>query len=180
MQPGPADLRIRLARRADIDDLLRIEERAFATDRIPRRSFHRFVTSRSSTLLVAMREGLLVGYALVLFRAKAAVARLYSIATAPEASRRGIGSALLAAAEEATIARKRTVLRLEVHEKNAAAIERYRKAGYVMFGRYSAYYADDGDALRFEKWLMPRPAQSLRTRNERDRRPVTRVARRRS
>jgi ribosomal protein S18 acetylase RimI-like enzyme len=180
MQPGPADLRIRLARRADIDDLLRIEERAFATDRIPRRSFHRFVTSRSSTLLVAMREGLLVGYALVLFRAKAAVARLYSIATAPEASRRGIGSALLAAAEEATIARKRTVLRLEVHEKNAAAIERYRKAGYVMFGRYSAYYADDGDALRFEKWLMPRAAPSLHTRNGRDRRPVTRVARRRS
>jgi ribosomal protein S18 acetylase RimI-like enzyme len=160
MQPGPADLRIRLARDADIDDLLRIEGRAFATDRIPRRSFQRFVTSRSSTLLVAMREGVLVGYALVLFRAKAAVARLYSIATAPEASRRGIGTALLAAAEEATIARKRTVLRLEVHEKNAAAIERYRKAGYVMFGRYSAYYADDGDALRFEKRLTGTKAGS--------------------
>jgi ribosomal protein S18 acetylase RimI-like enzyme len=156
MQLGPADLRIRRAKRADIDDLLRIEERAFATDRIPRRSFHRFVASPSSTLLVAMREGTLVGYALVLIRAKAAVARLYSIATAPEATRRGVGSALLAEAEKATIARKRTVLRLEVHAKNAAAIKRYRKAGYVMFGRYSDYYADGGDALRFEKRLTGR------------------------
>ena len=156
MQPGPADLRIRPARRADIDDLVRIEERAFATDRIPRRSFQRFVASPSSRLLVAMREGTLVGYALVLFRAKAAVARLYSIATAPEASRRGIGTALLAAAERATIARKRTVLRLEVHEKNTTAIKYYRKAGYVMFGRYVDYYADGGDALRFEKQLLPR------------------------
>jgi ribosomal protein S18 acetylase RimI-like enzyme len=132
---------------------LRLEQRAFATDRIPRRSFQRFLASPSSTLLVAMRERTLVGYALVLFRAKAAVARLYSIATAPEASRRGVGSALLAAAEEATIARKRTVLRLEVHEKNGAAVGHYRKAGYLMFGRRSAYYADDGDALRFEKRL---------------------------
>lgn len=153
MQPGPADLRIRRARRADIDDLLRIEERAFATDRIPRRSFQRFVASPSSTLLVATRERTLVGYALVLFRGKAAVARLYSIATAPEATRRGVGTALLAAAEDATITRKRTVLRLEVHEKNAVAIKRYRKAGYAKFGRYADYYADGGDALRFEKRL---------------------------
>jgi ribosomal protein S18 acetylase RimI-like enzyme len=161
MQPRPADLRIRPARRADVDDLCRVEARAFATDRIPRRSFHRFVASPSSRLLVAMREGKLVGYALVLFRAKAAVARLYSIATAPEARRRGIGVALLAAAEGATRARKRAVLRLEVHEKNASAIRHYRKAGYLMFGRYSAYYADGGDALRFEKRLTARPTHGI-------------------
>jgi [ribosomal protein S18]-alanine N-acetyltransferase len=161
MQPRPADLRIRPARRADIDDLLRIEERAFATDRIPRRSFRHFVASSSSMLLVGMRERTLVGYALVLFRAKAAVARLYSIATAPKASRRGVGSALLAAAEGAAIARKRAVLRLEVHERNVVAIRHYRKAGYVMFGRYSNYYADGGDALRFEKRLGGRPIRGI-------------------
>ena len=160
MRPRPAGLRIRPAKRADADDLLRIEKRAFATDRIPRRSFHRFIASRSSMLLVAMLKETLVGYALVLFRANAAVARLYSIATAPEASRRGIGGALLAAAERATRARKRKVLRLEVHEKNAAAIGCYRQAGYVMFGRHSDYYADGGDALRFEKRLTQRRKSS--------------------
>jgi ribosomal protein S18 acetylase RimI-like enzyme len=167
MQPGPADLRIRPATRADVDDLLRIEERAFTTDRIPRRSFHRFVASPSSALLVAVRERTLVGYALVLFRARSGVARLYSIATAPEASRRGIGVALLAAAENAARTRKRTVLRLEVHAKNAAAIRLYRKAGYAMFGRYAAYYTDRGDALRFAKRLTPRRAWPRRTRQTR-------------
>ena len=45
------------------------------------------------------------------------------------------------------------MLRLEVHEKNAAAIARYRKGGYALFGRHAAYYADRGHALRFEKPL---------------------------
>ena len=39
---------------------------------------------------------------------------------------------------------------------NAAAIARYRKAGYALFGRHAAYYADRGHALRFEKRLMAR------------------------
>jgi ribosomal protein S18 acetylase RimI-like enzyme len=165
MRSAPADLLIRRAARADLDHLLRIEERAFAIDRIPRRGFRRFLASPSSLLLVAVRERTPVGYALVLFRANARVARLYSIATAPEASGRGIGGALLAAAEKAAVARKRTVLRLEVHEKNAAAIAHYRKAGYAMFGRHSDYYADRGDALRFEKRLTPHAPGRLPNRS---------------
>jgi [ribosomal protein S18]-alanine N-acetyltransferase len=160
MPPAPAqhasDIRIRLATPADVDDLVRIEERTFHTDRIPRRGFRRFLASPSSALMVARHAGTTAGYALVLFRSNSEVARLYSIAVAPEAGRRGIGVALLAAAEAATRARKCTILRLEVHEKNAAAISRYRKAGYAPFGRHLAYYADRGHALRFEKRLTPR------------------------
>jgi ribosomal protein S18 acetylase RimI-like enzyme len=135
---------------------VRIEEHVFATDRIPRRGFRRFLVSPSSSLTVAVRAGAIVGYALVLLRANSAVARLYSIAVAPHARRRGIGVALLAAAEAAAHARRCRVLRLEVHEKNAAAIARYRKAGYALFGRHAAYYADRGHALRFEKRLTAR------------------------
>jgi ribosomal protein S18 acetylase RimI-like enzyme len=159
MQRAPAEFFIRRAARGDIDGLLGIEARAFATDRIARRGFRRFLVSPSSRLLIAVRARKPVGYALVLFRAHSRVARLYSIATVREASRRGIGAALLAAAENAARARKRTVLRLEVHENNAAAIGLYRRAGYAMFGRYAAYYTDRGDALRFEKRLTPRRAR---------------------
>jgi ribosomal protein S18 acetylase RimI-like enzyme len=156
VQHSVSDIRIRPAEPADIDPLVDIEKDAFPTDRIPRRGFRRFLASPSSALIVALREGTVAGYALVLFRANTDVARLYSIAVAPEAGRRGIGAALLAAAEQAAIARECTVLRLEVHEKNAAAIARYRKAGYLVFGRHAAYYADRGHALRFEKRLTPR------------------------
>jgi [ribosomal protein S18]-alanine N-acetyltransferase len=149
-------IRIRRAAAADLDDLVRIEERVFATDRVPRRGFRRFLASPSSLLMVASREGAIAGYALVLFRANSGVARLYSIAVAPHARRRGIGIALLAAAEAAALTRRCVVLRLEVHEKNAAAIARYRKAGYALFGRHTAYYADRGHALRFEKRLRAR------------------------
>jgi [ribosomal protein S18]-alanine N-acetyltransferase len=159
MRSAPAkhasDFRIRRAASADLDDLVRIEERVFPTDRIPRRGFRRFLAAPSSKLLVATRDGTIAGYALVLFRAKSGVARLYSIAVAPPARGRGIGVALLAAAEASARARKCTVLRLEVHEKNAGAISRYRKAGYALFGRHAAYYADRGHALRFEKPLSP-------------------------
>jgi ribosomal protein S18 acetylase RimI-like enzyme len=159
MQSAPkraSDTRIRRAAPTDLDELVRIEERVFPSDRIPRRSFRRFLGSPSSALIVAVREGTIAGYALVLFRANSGVARLYSIAVAPQARRRGIGAALLAAAETTARARKCNMLRLEVHEKNAAAISRYRKAGYALFGRHAAYYADRGHALRFEKRLRAR------------------------
>jgi len=50
------------------------------------------------------------------------------------------------------------VMRLEVHHTNHAAIARYRKSGYREFGRHRRYYEDGGDALRFEKRLMPAAA----------------------
>ena len=98
---------------------------------------------------------MLAGYALVLFREASGIARLYSIAVAPQFAKRGLGSALLFAAEEAAIARDRIAMRLEVHENNAKAIARYRKAGYNLFGRHFQYYSDRGHALRFEKHLRP-------------------------
>jgi hypothetical protein len=63
---------------------------------------------------------------------------------------------LLAAAEEAALARDCTSIRLEVHTTNHVAISRYRKSGYRQFGRHLKYYADGGDALRFEKRLTRR------------------------
>jgi ribosomal protein S18 acetylase RimI-like enzyme len=135
--PHALRARVRAAEPADIDHLMRIEQRAFTSEHISRRGFRRFLASPSSTLIVATRERTIAGYALVLFRANSDVARLYSIAVAPEMAGRGIGSALLAAAEKSALARERSVLRLEVHEKNAAAVSLYRTAGYVMFGRYA-------------------------------------------
>jgi len=102
---------------------------------------------------VADQDGRLAGAAVVLFRPRSTVARLYSIAVAPHMGGRGIGPRLLEAAENAALARRCGSMRLEVHETNHAAISRYRKSGYHEFGRHPGYYDDGGDALRFEKQL---------------------------
>jgi ribosomal protein S18 acetylase RimI-like enzyme len=159
-QLANADIRMRPAARGDLDGLLALERRAFAHDRISRRSFRRFLTSATAATIVAEQEGELAGYAVVLFRPGTVVARLYSIAVAAEAAGRGIGPMLLAAGEKAAIQRGCALMRLEVREDNAAAIARYRKSEYRQFGRRAKYYADGADALRFEKRLVP-PLQSL-------------------
>jgi ribosomal protein S18 acetylase RimI-like enzyme len=149
------EVRLRAGDPSDLDALVSLEERVFAGDRVSRRGFRRFLNSPRAALIVAVEDGVVAGYALVLFRAGSVVARLYSLAVAPEFARRGIGTALLKATEEAAIARERFILRLEVHEKNDKAIARYRKAGYALFGRHFDYYTDRADALRFEKRLTP-------------------------
>lgn len=149
------DIQMRAGGLGDLGALLALESRSFDHDRLSRRSFRRFLSLPNAETLVALQDDEIIGYALVLFRPGTVVARLYSIAVAPAASRRGIGSMLLAGAEESAIRRGCTLLRLEVREDNAAAISRYKKSGYRQFGRHQRYYADGTDALRFEKRLTP-------------------------
>ncbi len=149
------EIRARNAEPGDIDALIDLEHRVFATDRLSRRSLQRFLKSKTAQVIVADDGERLAGAAVVLFRPRSALARLYSIATAPHMSGRGIGSMLLVAAEAAALDRDCVSMRLEVHETNHTAISRYRKSGYREFGRHAAYYDDGGDALRFEKRLAP-------------------------
>ena len=154
---------VRKAERGDVDALAALEHRVFATDRLSRRSLQRFLKSPTADVLVAqddsaIAETALVGNAIVLFRPRSVIARLYSIAVAPPMGGRGVGAMLLAAAEAAALARGCRAIRLEVHVTNHAAIARYRKSGYREFSRLRKYYEDGGDALRFEKRLdLPLP-----------------------
>ena len=138
---------------ADLAALLSLERAVFDTDTLSRRSFRHFLVSPSATLIVAEEGGKLAGYVLVLYPRRSKLARLYSIAVAPHAGKRGVGPVLLAAAEEAARRRRRRTMRLEVHEHNTRAIARYEKSGYRLFGRHREYYDNRGDALRFEKPL---------------------------
>lgn len=145
--------RIRPATLADIDALDRIETAVFSTDRISRRSFRTLIARPTAETLVAEIDGVVLGYAMILFRAGTGMARLYSLAVAPGQTGKGLGLDLLKAAEAAAIEHDRIVLRLEVREDNAAAIALYRKAGYRPIGRHADYYEDGMAALRFEKLM---------------------------
>ena len=153
MSAQQAPYRLRGGRPRDLDALCALETSAFRGDRIARRSFRRFLTSLGADLIVAELADGVAGYALGLFRRGSKVARLYSIAVAPAASGRGIGAALLAAAEQAAGRRGCTAMRLEVAARNKRAARLYSLAGYRQFGRIDGYYEDGGAALRFEKAL---------------------------
>jgi ribosomal protein S18 acetylase RimI-like enzyme len=149
-------IRVRRARRGDLDSLIELEQRVFATDRMSRNALRRLLGSRSARVMVAEIGGRMAGAAVVLFRTGSSVARLYSIGVAPPMCGKGAAVALLAAAERAALRRKCRCIRLEVHVRNRAAIARYRKSGYRQFDRSRSYYEDGGDALRFEKPLRLR------------------------
>jgi ribosomal protein S18 acetylase RimI-like enzyme len=150
-------LKLRRGRAGDVDALVALEQAVFSYDVLSRRSFRHFLTAPGATLLIAEHDGKLAGYVLVLYPPRSRRARLYSIAVAPHLGRRGVGTHLLAAAEQAARGRGRRSMRLEVHEYNTRAIGRYEKSGYRLFGRHRRYYDDGADALRFEKPLTAHP-----------------------
>jgi len=126
--------KLRRGRIGDLDALVELERAVFPTDILSRRSFRRFLTASSATLLVAESAGQLAGYVLVLYPRRSKLARLYSIAVAPHLGRRGLGPLLLAAAEQAARRRGRRVMRLEVRERNRRAIARYKKPATACSG----------------------------------------------
>ncbi|NGN40690.1 GNAT family N-acetyltransferase [Mesorhizobium sp. CGMCC 1.15528] len=144
---------IRPARASDIGALVALENAVFETDRMSRNAFRRMIVSKSASILIAERDGLLAGHCVVLLRAGSNKARLYSLAVAPN-SGGGLGRALLEAAENAAAAKRRKAMRLEVREDNLRAIDLYEKNGYRQIGHKPAYYADGADALRYEKPLV--------------------------
>lgn len=153
---------VRSASRADLDALVRLENAAFEIDRLSRRSLLRLIGARSAIVLVAEQHGRLVGACVVLLRAYSSRARLYSLAVAPEARGRGVGSLLLDAALRATAERDATALTLEVRADNAAALALYERQGFTMTGRSPEYYSDGAAALHFRKAL----AAPLQRRDE--------------
>jgi len=151
--PVRVEIRVRRARAADLPRLVEIEHQVFATDRMSARQWRAHAANPKADVLVALRDGTIAGAAVVFFHASHRVARLYSIAVAPEARGAGVGEALLAAAERGARARGRAAFRLEVRTDNAAARRLYERRGYRAFGTKANYYEDGCDAVRYEKTL---------------------------
>jgi ribosomal-protein-alanine N-acetyltransferase len=156
MQPSPAtaNVRVRRAENSDLDDLVRLEERTFDSDRMSRAQYRRHLDSDTAVVLVASaNRRRFLGTAVVFFRTRSGVARLYSLATGPESRGKGVGTALVEAGETAARQRGCRALRLEVRADNPTAIKLYERLGYRRIGHYAAYYQDGADAWRYEKLL---------------------------
>ncbi len=137
---------IRPAIPADLDALIRLEAR-FSGDRLSRRAFRHHLASPLAHCLVAESVSGLVGYVLLLRRARSPWWRLYSLvrdAGAPPGTGRCLALAGLAAARDAGA----RGVRLEVRADNAPAIRLYRALGFTLFATVDDYYEDGAPALR--------------------------------
>jgi ribosomal protein S18 acetylase RimI-like enzyme len=143
---------VRPATLEDLPALLALEQQAFDSDRLSRRSFRRMITRAHADLVVFERESI-GGYALVLYHRNTQLARLYSIAVDAQWRGHGVGAVLLDAAERCAVGRGCVTMRLEFRRGSRAAEQLYRRAGYREFGQYLDYYEDHSDAVRMEKSL---------------------------
>lgn len=157
MTPSPATaaVRVRRAELSDLDDLVSLEQATFDSDRISRAQFRRHLDSDSARVLVASaNHRRFLGTAMVFFRKGSRMARLYSIASLPEARGKGVGTALIEAAEAVALQRRCQTLRLEVRTDNQSAIRLYERLGYRRIGPVEKrFYEDGSDAFRYEKTL---------------------------
>ena len=153
--PATAAVRVRRAELSDLDDLVALEQATFDSDRISRAQFRRHLDSDTARVLVASaNHRRFLGTAMVFFRKGSRVARLYSIASLPEARGKGVGTALIEAAEAAARQRRCQSLRLEVRTDNRSAIRLYEQLGYDRVGPVKqGFYEDGADAFVYEKAL---------------------------
>lgn len=152
---------VRSATLRDLDALVRIENSSFDTDRLSRRSFRYLLTKANATTLVNEVDGIISGYAILLFNVGTSLARLYSFAVDPNVRGQGIGLTLLDASEQIAREHDGVTIRLEVRKDNERAIRLFKFHNYKEFGVLADYYEDHMEALRFEKSLTPHISPEL-------------------
>ena len=157
MTPAPpAAILIRIARLPDLPSLLEIETASFASDRLSRASFRRFLNSGSARLLVADAGSTQVaGYVLLLTRKGSRRARIHSLATHPDWRRQGVAVLLLGAAQSAAREWHMDEVALEVREDNSRARRLYLDHGFEEAGSKADFYSDGATAVIMKKALRP-------------------------
>ena len=146
---------IRPAHVSDLPALVALENKSFECDRISERQFRYHLKKARSQTFVFEDEGGIRGYVMLLVTSGASVARIYSIAVASEACGRGIGRALVEAAEADALEQGKTSIRVEIREDNMASRNLFFKLGYRPFAQILDYYEDHEAAIRMEKNLHP-------------------------
>ncbi len=142
----------------DLDAIAKVERDSFPQDQVSRRSFAYYLRAPRRPVIAVTVDDELAGYVLVALGKGVRSARIYSIAVDPRFVRRGVGAALIAAAENFARRHRREAITLEVRYDNTPAIALYEKCGFRHFGEHRDYYSDGATALRYKKALAPRSA----------------------
>ena len=147
--------KLRDYRQSDFETLWRIDQECFPPGlAYSRTELAGYIRRRSSVTLVAELEGKIAGY-IVAERGGRKVGHIITLDVRAEARRAGLGSKLMAAAEERLRAQGCSSVLLEVAVSNATAIAFYHRQGYATLATIPRYYNDQTDALLLGKKLGP-------------------------
>lgn len=149
----PESFRIREAVRRDLEAIEALEKVGFDQDRFTREQLHYLIVNANSTALVLEDAERVRGAAVMLWRKRFPVGRLYSIVIDPRHQGKGWGAALLGACEKEAIEHKCEKISLEVRANNKKAIALYEKFGYRPDATLPGYYSDGINGLRMIKSL---------------------------
>lgn len=160
-------LEIRPMTVADIPAVHRIERRSFPVP-WPDYAFRQELeTNRLARYMVALADGLTVGYGGVWLMVDEA--HVTTFAVLPDWRRRGVGARLLLALMELSIELGARVATLEVRLTNTAARALYQRFGFRPVGVRPRYYSDNNeDALIMTTEALDAPVMRRRLAAERE------------
>jgi ribosomal-protein-alanine N-acetyltransferase len=153
-----ADVALRPAADADLDEIVAIERLAFS-DPWSRHSFEQLLGNPAVRFTVAERRfghaSGVAGYAVAWFVVEQA--EIANLAVAPSARRHGVGARLLDDVIAHAADRECDALFLEVRDSNVAARALYVSRGFRQIGRRRNYYRNPiEDALVLRRDVAPR------------------------
>jgi ribosomal-protein-alanine N-acetyltransferase len=156
VDPEPAPWTLRAARAADVGRIVDIEKDGFlhpwSRELVERELGHAWSRVLLACDADPAGEERVLGY--IVFWIVHDEVHVLNVATALEARRRGIGRALMDAAEEEGRSRGARLSTLEVRRSNGAAVALYRAIGYRQVGIRPNYYAEEKeDAIVMVKTL---------------------------
>ncbi len=146
-------MRLRPFRAPDFELLYQIDQACFpAGVSYSREELARFITHRNSKTWVAEESGEIVGF-LVAERQPEGVGHIITLDVVEQRRRRGVGTALMDAAEDWVERQGLRLIYLETAEGNFPAQQFYRARGYAQVETLERYYANGAGAWVMVKWL---------------------------
>jgi len=141
------EIEIRPMQKSDVDNVIRIEEKAYGEHHWSKDSFLNELSNELARYYAACSpDGSLVGYA-GCWQILEEV-HITNIAVSPELRRKKIGERLLQKRIDDCYKNKAKYITLEVRISNEAAISLYEKYGFQSLGTRKGYYQDNNeDAL---------------------------------
>ncbi|MGH9532789.1 MAG: GNAT family N-acetyltransferase [Terriglobales bacterium] len=137
---------------ADLDTLWRIDQECFPSGiAYSRAELAHYVKQSGAITVVGEKDGAIAGY--VVAESHKRQGHIVTIDVLPAARRSGLGSQLMAAAEEHLRAAGCSSVSLETAVDNHGALAFYKRHGYSVVGTIPRYYQGTLDALRMEKLL---------------------------